>query len=189
MNNDPVGSNGRPADEPPRETDFGLAVTGGSSFMKRLQQLGAAADRIDQATAQFQFGKDIKAKMAETRDRLESAKQKEADAAKVLADAVESAKAKEAQADKVLADARAVKAEANKVKADADKIKADAEKLRERHERKLADVQAKEQQAIDAAEVSRGATAKAEARQKELAAKIDRLQQELRAISVDAESR
>jgi hypothetical protein len=57
--------------------------------------------------------------------------------------------------------------------------------LRLRHEQQLHDAQAKERKALASAQASRQAIAKADAKEREYQARIDRLREELRAISAD----
>jgi hypothetical protein len=88
---------------------------------------------------------------------------------------LEDAKAKAA---KIINDADSIKADAE---AAAEKIRVDADELRQRHEQRLHDVQARERKARAGAEDGRQAIAKADAKEKQFQAKIDLLQETLRA--------
>jgi hypothetical protein len=73
--------------------------------------------------------------------------------------------------------------DANSIKAEADKTKADADKVLQRHELQLFAAQDRERTALASTQASRQAVAKAEAKEREFQAKIDRLREELRALS------
>jgi hypothetical protein len=164
---DPTGTVGTAADYS-QDADLKLATRGGPRFMQRLQQLGEATDRHEQAFAQLRLGQDAAAALKD------ASKEREAAETDRTAAAAELLNAKREAAD-ILADANAQRAAAQGLRRDA--------------EEKLRSVQEKEQQAAEAGEVARGAVAradaarrKADAREKDFASRIDRLQAVLREI-------
>jgi hypothetical protein len=162
---DPTGTVGQTSGP---ASDLALATSGGPKFMERLQQLAAAADRLELAFAQFGFGQGAEAAVREATEQLDAANSDRAAAVVALADA---------------------KRDAAKTLADAATERAVARELRRTAEEQLSSVQDKEQQAIAAADAARQAGAKAavaqrkaEAKEKELTGKLRRLQDELRAV-------
>jgi hypothetical protein len=163
---DPTGTVGLPANEP--APDLALATRGGPKFMARLQQLGDATDRHEEALAQLRLGQEAEAALKEAAEQREAAKADRATAAKELADAKR--------------DAAAIRADAARVREAAATTLADAERV-------AAGIQDKERQATEADAAARQAATKAAAAQREAKAaekkftdKIDRLQAELRAV-------
>jgi hypothetical protein len=83
------------------------------------------------------------------------------------------------------AEAAKIVTEAEAIKADADKTKADADELHQRCAQQLHDAQDSERKALASAQASRQAVAKADAKEGEFQAKVDRLREKLRTISAD----
>jgi hypothetical protein len=144
--------------------DLSVVFDGGPDFLSRVRQFEEKKRAADEAFERLRLGKEAQAALADARRDREAAVRQRSDADKILADAT-------AKAAKVVADAEALKAE---------------------HERRLGDVQAREQQAATTADVARKAAAianaargKAEAKEKEFNGKIDRLRAELSAVSAE----
>ena len=163
---DPTGTVGQPSDLAPDLLT--LAGRGGPKFMARLQQLGDAIDRHDAAFKRLGVGQEAEAALKAATEQREAAKADRAAAAAELA------KAKRDASD-ILAAAKAERAAAEEIRCTA--------------ERAAEGILAKEREAVaaDAAARQAGAKAavaqrKAEAAEKKFTDKIDRLQNELRAV-------
>jgi Spy/CpxP family protein refolding chaperone len=109
MVDDPTGTVGAVA-----ENVFALAVKGGPRFMQRLQQLSDATDRHDQALAKLRLGQDVETALKDAEDKRSAAAAALTQAAKVLADAETKAKAQIAKADQIVASAKALQSETDK---------------------------------------------------------------------------
>jgi hypothetical protein len=122
----------------------------------------------EEACQRLQIGADAKAAYEVAKRVRDEALTSRQEAQRVLDDA-------KATASKIIGDA-------NSIKADADTTKADADKVLQRHELQLFAAQDRERTALASTQASRQAVAKAEAKEREFQAKIDRLREELRAL-------
>jgi hypothetical protein len=163
---DPTGTVGAPQG---KESDLAVVTTGGPKFMQRLQQLGDATDRHEQALARLNLGHEVEAALATATELRKTAEIDRAAAAQELVNARREA-----------ADIRNAAAQE---RASVAATLADAEvHLRGAHDR--------EQRAIEADHAARQAATKAEAAQREAKAakktlddKVTRLQAEIRAVA------
>jgi hypothetical protein len=145
--------------------DLALVTRGGLKFMQRLQQLGDAADRYQQALLQLGLGQSVQVACDEAQRKLAEAEQRHQRASAVL--------------DEADAKAKAILDEANRQAADTASLRRDLED-------QLRGARAKEQRATEATDAAHQAAAragearrKAEAKEKEFTDKIDRLKAEL----------
>ncbi len=196
---DPVGTVGAAKG---MDSDLVLATRGGAGFMARLQQLGDAADRLEQAAARARIGDNIQGALAQAEGKLKAASDTQASAEAVLDDArskaaetlkraSDAAKAADETVQKLKAkaetDAADVKAKAvayaKKKKDDVDEALAAA--LASVAAAKAAEDRARAQEAEAKAAADRNAKAAslAEARANELQAKIDSLLAAVRAVT------
>jgi hypothetical protein len=144
---DPTGTAGAV-----KESDLALATQGGPRFMARLEQLGDATDKHEQAFAQLEIGQSAVAafnqaqqKLAEAEHLRKLAEAERNQASKTLAEAQANAKAaakaqaveadqivaKQRQVDKHLKQAEAREQAAIEAIAKAERAQADATRLRE----------------------------------------------------------
>jgi len=169
MNTDPTGTIGAsPGGQP---DDLSVIYKGGDKFLERMRAFENAQRASEEAYQRLQIGTNAKEAYEDAKRNRDEALALRREAEKVLNDA-------KATAAKIINDA-------NSVKADAEKTKADADKVLQRHELQLFAAQDRERAALASTQVSRQAVAKAEAKEREYQAKIDRLREELRAISAD----
>jgi hypothetical protein len=159
-----VSPDGQPA-------DLSVIYKGGDKFLERLRALGNAQHASEEAYRRLQIGTDAKAAYEDAKRVRDEALTSRQEAQTVLDDA-------KATAAKIIGDA-------NSIKAEADKTKADADKVLQRHEVQLFAAQDRERAALASTQASRQVVAKAEAKEREFQTKIDRLREELRAISAD----
>jgi hypothetical protein len=172
-NSDPTGRQGAPSSldlssaDPTH--DLATIYQGGGKFLDRMRALDDARSASEEAYERLQIGIDAK-------EAYEDAKVARDKALALRGEAERTRDNAKAEAAKIVAEAQAIKAAA-------DKTNADADELRQRHERQLDDVQARERKALAAAEDARHAIAKADAKEKTFQAKIDHLHEALRALS------
>jgi chromosome segregation ATPase len=96
------------------ESSFDLAVKGGPSFMDRLRQIEEATDRHDKALARLKVGQDIGAALTDAKAKLAAAEVARKQAAETLADAKAQAEAQAARAEELIATAKASQRELDK---------------------------------------------------------------------------
>jgi hypothetical protein len=156
---DPTGTVGLTNESAP---DLALATRGGPKFMQRLQQLGDAADRHEQALQQLALGQEAAAAFRNAAEQLEAAKRDRMAAAQELVNA---------------------RRAASDILADAATERATAQDLRRAAEAQLSSAQDRERQAIEAGEAAKAAQRKAEAAEKKFNDKISRLKSELAKVA------
>jgi chromosome segregation ATPase len=163
---DPIGSIGVTAAQ---DIDLALATKGGPKFMARLQQLGNATDRHEQAFAKLQVGESVKAAFDQAQRKLAEAESTRNQAAKELADA------------RAKADAQIVKANAQR--AEADQVVAKANALQSEVDERLNQIAAREQAATEAIAKAERAKADAERLRADLQRRIDYLRTKVQEIA------
>jgi chromosome segregation ATPase len=161
---DPTGTVGGASSR--LDSDLALISRGGPTFVERLEQFAAAADRHEQAFAKLKIGQDAVAALDEAQRKLAEAGEMHKQAARTLADAQSKAKAQLAEA-----------------KADADRTVADADALKGEADKRLAQVQAREAAAEQAIAKAERAEAEANRLRTELQRKIDYLRTQVREIA------
>jgi chromosome segregation ATPase len=196
---DPTGTAGL---RPETQSDLALATRGGAGFMQRLQQLGDAADRLEQAAAKVRLTDTIQSSLQQAEAKLADAEQQNQNARRMVQEATMRAKgivdSASKQASETSKTALGVKVRAE---ADADVVRKNADdyakKMRDEADAARADIKTR----VDAARAAQGkaieelanakaatdkatqAASLAETRAKELQAKIERLQAAIRATS------
>jgi hypothetical protein len=148
-----------------------VTYKGGDKFLDRMPAFENAQHESEESYQRLQIGTDAQAAYEDAKRVLDEALASRQEAQKVLADA-------KATAAKIINDA-------NSIKADADKTRIDADKVLQRHELQLFAAQDRERAALASTQASRQAVAKSDAKEREFQTKIDRLREELRAISAD----
>jgi hypothetical protein len=167
---DPTGTVGAP--HTGRDSDMALAVTGGSKFIARLQQLADEAGRLEQAAAKMRIGDNVEVSLRQAEAELADALHQQERAQKALAAAQSRAAAIIEQANKdASATVEAALAAAAKAESEADKTRQDAGAFA-----------AKMKADADAVVRAREAQRAAEARGRETDRKLARLNAELLAI-------
>jgi hypothetical protein len=161
---DPTGTAGAV-----KESDLMLATQGGPRFMARLEQLGDATDKHEQAYAKFQIGESAMAAFNQAQQRLAEAEHKVAEA-----------EALRKQAAKTLAEAQAsAKAAAKAQAAESDKIVA----MQRQVDKHLKQAEAREQAAIEAIAKAERAQADATRLREDLQGRTDSLLASMREIA------
>jgi hypothetical protein len=184
------------------DSDLALATHGGVGFMARLQQLGDATDRLEKAAAVARLTDTIQASLQQAEAKLADAEQQNQNARRMVQEATMRAKgivdSASKQASETSKTALGVKVRAE---SDADQVRraADdyAKKMRDEADAVRADIKTR----VDAARAAQGkaieelanakaatdkanqAASLAEAKARELQAKIERLQAAIRATS------
>jgi len=195
---DPTGTIGKGS--PP--DDLALVYQGGENFSARMAALEKKRREYDQAYLQLRLGKDAEAALQGAQNKLAEAEQKRAAAAQTLSDT--EAKCKQAiegaskQAQKIVADAMAAskqsEQQATRWKSEATeyatKTKGEADALLRGVQAQLQSAQQMQREAEAALAAGRNAaasqvaaTAKVEAKAKELQDKIDKLNAAIRAVT------
>ena len=195
---DPTGSIGKGG--PP--DDLSLIYQGGENFMARMAAFNEKRRQYDEAFLRLKIGNDAEAALQGAKQRLAEAEQKRAAAAQTLSDT--EAKCKQAiedaskQAQKIIADAMAASKQseqqatrwktdatsyAAKTEADANATLKDAQARLRSAEAMQRDVDAALAAARNTAAAQVAATAKVEAKAKELQDKLDKLNAAIRAVT------
>jgi chromosome segregation ATPase len=157
---DPTGTVGAS-----KENSLDVATRGGPKFMARLEQLAEATDKYEAAFANLRIGQDAQAALAQAQQKLAEADALRTKAAKTLA-----------EAEHKLADAAAnAKAQA----AEADRIVANANVVQRTADKRLKQVEAREQAATEAIAKAERAEAGANQVREDLQGRTDRLLREI----------
>jgi chromosome segregation ATPase len=148
-----------------KENSLDVATRGGPKFMARLEQLAEATDKYEAAFANLRIGQDAQAALAQAQQKLAEADALRTKAAKTLA-----------EAEHKLADAAAnAKAQA----AEADRIVANANVVQRTADKRLKQVEAREQAATEAIAKAERAEAGANQVREDLQGRTDRLLREI----------